>query len=133
MPDETWSQRRAAQRKRGREERRVLGHLEAREPLPLDDGEAFIPRDDVADPGAYLEKQRIAYIDRLERIAARVEAADPVLTARICLDLLKLTSTGRARLDVTVKRHQELPDLSHLSLDDLQQLALPPATADRDK
>jgi hypothetical protein len=102
---------RRQQRERGRRERQRL--------WPKTLHVADLP--DVLDPPAYLEEQRGRYIRMLETIAEETDG--PVLRARILLDLLKLSSLGRSRVDDTTQpRLQELPDLSHLGVDVLERL-----------
>jgi len=76
---------------------------------------------DILDPPGYLEEQRGKFINMLEAIAD--EADDPALKARICLELLKLSSLGRSRIDNLAQvQLMELPDLSHLSVEELERL-----------
>ena len=62
------------------------------------------------DPPQYLEERRGKLIRMLEEIADRCE--DPLLKARICVDLLKFSSLGSSRVDLTQRPSLELPDLS---------------------
>ncbi len=72
------------------------------------------------DPPQYLEEQRAKHIRMLETIAETCD--DPALRARICLDLLRLSSLGSRRIDLTQRHTMELPDLSHLTAEELDRL-----------
>lgn len=106
------TEKRREQRRRGRlEDRKRL-----RSKLKFDD----LP--DILDPPTYLEEKRGRLVKMLEGIAD--ETDDPVLKARVCLELLKLSSMGRTRLDLrSAPWEGMLPDLSHLSADELERLA----------
>ena len=74
-----------------------------------------------SDPPQHLEALRATYIPMLEEVAERW--ADLALTGRICLDMLKVSSLGRTRIDVTGRRAPlELPDLSYLTVEELKRL-----------
>ena len=98
---------------------RVRGREEDRKRLGLK-----ITFDDLislpADPPQYLEEQRAKHIRMLETIVC--ETQDPYLKARICFDLLRLSSLGSRKLDITARQSVELPDLGHLSTEDLERL-----------
>lgn len=114
-------------RQRSRKERRGLGYPEP----PAEDLELAAIG---ADPAAYMEQRRGAWILEVERAAA--QERDPSKRAAIYLHALKMTSLGRVKIDVsaTMRRFEALPDLSHASLDDLRavlrgELAAPPREA----
>ncbi len=73
-----------------------------------------------SDPPQYLEERRAKHIRMLEEIADRWP--DPYLKARICVDLLKLSSLGSRKVDLTQRQSLELPDLSHLSVEELDRI-----------
>ena len=78
----------------------------------------------LADPTAYLEELRKSLIDRLLEIADAT--VDPALEARICHDLLRMSSMGRARLDVTAHMGTDpalVEAVSRLSYDQQERLA----------
>ena len=72
------------------------------------------------DPPQYLEERRGRLIRMLEEIVERT--ADPLLKARICVDLLKFSSMGLRKIDLSQRTSLELPDLSHLSVEELERL-----------
>ncbi len=76
-----------------------------------------------SDPPQYLEERRGKLIRMLEEIADR--CPDPYLKARICVDLLKLSSLGSRKVDLMQRTSLDLPDLSHLSVDELERLIRP--------
>jgi len=107
----TEAEKRKARLRRREEDRRRL-----RSRLRFDD----LP--DILDPPSYLEEKRGRLVKMLEGIAD--ETDDPVLKARVCLELLKLSSMGRTRLDLrSAPWEGMLPDLSHLSAEELERLA----------
>jgi hypothetical protein len=76
------------------------------------------------DPTAYLEALRKPIIDRMLEIADAT--VDDALEARILHDLLRMSSMGRARLDVTAHTGTDpalVDAVARLSQDQLERLA----------
>jgi hypothetical protein len=108
-------------------ERRAHPIRNAKESGRAMDIEALVDPGD--DPPEFLETRRLALIKALLTDASETE--DRELRARICVNLLKLSSMGRTSLDLvhSLKR-DELPDLSRLfQADELAALVeAPPET-----
>ncbi len=101
-----------------RRQQRQRGRLERQRLWPAELHMVDLP--DILDPPAYLEEQRGKFIKMLETIADGTD--DLALKARICLDLLRLSSMGRSRVDLSSRTSLELPDLSHLSVEELERI-----------
>src|SRR5262249_51029319 len=102
-------------RERGKMERRTLGYR-VDEFSESKDVTARIP-----DPPAYLEQQRATYIAEIEACARACEI--PTERAELFLKLLKFTSLGKVRVDVTAQLGKLAPEVDLRALSDEQVAA----------